>query len=252
MKNYITLIVFLVLGMILGAWWPQSELQIARTRIDELKQELASRSRRTLIPDMARMMAMSEPRAARSVPSADPEPTPEIQPASDRKTPTPAPTVSQVEKTPRPPGEEFAEEMSRALEDAESADDALETMADLWRTRREMARTALADYLGLSDTEMEEFDARMATMNDTLADRFENLADRFAEMGMETEPTTEDAFRMAHDFTGVFVDTYDSLDETLPPGWRENGPDLDLTAFIDPYVFKPMMDMDFEENWADE
>jgi len=78
------------------------------------------------------------------------------------------------------------------------------------------------------------------------------LADRFAEMGMETEPTTEDAFRMAHDFTGVFVDTYDSLDDTLPPGWRENGPDLDLTAFIDPYVFKPMMDMDFEEKWADE
>lgn len=249
MKDTIKTVVVLMLGLILGAWWPQSELQIARSRITELKQELASRSKRTLIPDMARMMAMSEPRSPRPTPV----PTPEPERTPRKKTPTPAPSIPPIKTTgenaARSPGEEFAEEMSRAFEDADSADEALETMADLWRTRREMARAALADHLGLSDMEMEAFDRRMDDMNDSLEDRFEDMADNFTGMDMTQEPSMEDAFRMAHDFTGVFVDTYDSLDDTLPPGWREDGPELDLTAFIDPYVFKPMMD--FDEEWSE-
>jgi len=92
--------------------------------------------------------------------------------------------------------------------------------------------------------------AAMDDMNDNLEDRFSALADKFSEMEEGSEPSPEDAFRMAYDFTGVFVDTYDSMDDALPYGWRDdNSKPLDLTAFIDPYVLEPMLDLD--EKWME-
>ncbi|MBN1296467.1 hypothetical protein JXA80_06780 [bacterium] len=237
-----------VIGLILGVWWPQSDLRLARNQIDEMKQELASRSKRAMIPEMARMIAMPDPRAGRaSVDSTPLDSNPNAVPA--RRTPTPHPLYTgepdNAERKPDP-GEQFAEEMSRAFEESDSAEDALETMADLWHTRQDLARKSLVDKLGLSDTELADFDAAMEEMNDALGHRFEDFADRFEAFSENQEPSPEDAFRMAHDFTGVFVDTYDAMDDTLPYGWREDTPDLDLTAFIDPYIFKPLLDLDDE------
>ncbi|MCD4653772.1 hypothetical protein K8T06_07535 [bacterium] len=241
MKNIMTFFLIGVFGLILGAWWPQSELSIAREEIEILKSELASRSKRSILPDMARMLTM--PEAISSLPAKkSPLKT------SSQKTPTPAPGLAPGFENnfddPRSE-DEFADELANIFDGAESTEDALETMADLWKTRRDIARSALADHLGLSDEEMDEFDSAMADMNDNLEDSFESLADKFADMGTDFEPSPEDAFRMANEFTGIFVDTYNDIDETLPDGWREDtSSPLDLTAFIDPYVLKPMIDLD--------
>lgn len=249
MKNYLIFFLVFVFGVVLGAWWPQSELSIAQSEIAELKKELASSSRKSLIPEMAKMIAMPDTLSSR--------PASKKKPKTVVKTPTPAPEFSgtgiQIKtRTFEDEDElgledEFALEMSRAFDGAESPEDALDTMADLWKTRRDMARDALADNLNLSDTELEDFDFAMDEMNNSLADQFEGIMDTMAGMMDQDEPTPEDAFRIAHAFTGVFVDTYDDLDNTLPDGWREdsNSP-VDLTAFIDPYVFKPMLELDDE------
>ncbi len=82
-------------------------------------------------------------------------------------------------------------------------------------------------------------------MNEALSDKVTDLFDQFSDF--ETEPTPEEAFRMANEFTGVFVATYDAMDDTLPADWRdESNEPLDLTAFIDPGIFRPMMEMDAE------
>jgi len=247
MKNTIIYFAIGIFGLLLGSWWPQSELSIARSEINTLKKELASRSNRSILPDMARMLTMPETMPSRTIL----KPTP-VKP--EKKTPTPAPDSSlglaTEEIAEMKPEEEFADEMSRVFDDADTTEDALKTMADLWKTRRDIARDALASNLDLTDSDLEAFDSAMADMNDNLEDKFKAIADKFSDMEEGSEPSPEDAFRMAYDFTGIFVDTYDAMDDTLPDGWREDNPKpLDLTAFIDPYVLEPMMDLD--DKWSE-
>ncbi len=48
--------------------------------------------------------------------------------------------------------------MSEALDNTESPEEAFEIMEDLWKTRRDIARASLIDRLGLSDSEIQDFD----------------------------------------------------------------------------------------------
>jgi hypothetical protein len=47
--------------------------------------------------------------------------------------------------------------------------------------------------------------------------------------------------RMMNDLSGALVLTYDEMDRTLPPGWRESASDeFRLTDMVDPSVAAPM------------
>jgi hypothetical protein len=243
MKNYLLIGAFWVFGLILGSVWHQSELALAKTEIARLNRELATKTRRNLIPDMARMMAMPDTR-----PQNPPAP-----PALETSSPSPPrekTDTTGVALTGTPYNEldqeEFAQMLSEMLEDTESMDEAYTILADLWRTRRELALAALIDNLGLTPGEIANFENALADMNDALADTMNDVFDRYDFDG--AEPSPEDAFRMVNDFSGVFVDTYDSMDTILPGRWRDHtGKPLDLTAFVDPSIFKPIMDPD--RNW---
>ena len=63
MKNYLLIGAFWVFGLLLGTVWHQSELSMANAEIARLNRELASKSKRNLIPDMTRMMVMPETRS---------------------------------------------------------------------------------------------------------------------------------------------------------------------------------------------
>ena len=139
--------------------------------------------------------------------------------------------------------EEFAEKVAEMFEDAKSLDDAFSALSDLWNTRRELALASMVDNLSLTSGEVVNFESVIVDMNDSLADAMSDLFDRYEQT--DEEPSVEEAFRMANDLTGVFVDTYDSMDTVLPGRWRDQlGSSLDLTAFIDPAVFKPFLDIE--------
>jgi hypothetical protein len=237
MKNYMIIGAVWVLGLMVGSVWHRSELALSKAEIARLNTELASKTKKSLIPDMARMMAVPETRPQRAYS------TPVIQDSpngntSDSDNSTATDTVDTHDDD---FGQnEFARQMAETFEGSESPEEAFQIMSDLWRTRRELARAALVDNQGLSPSEIRAFDAAIDDMNDELADRFEDIAARFEEMS--SEPSPEEAFRMVNDFSGVFVGAYDTMDDTLPPGWRDDEKPLDLTAFIDPSVFQPMMD----------
>lgn len=257
MKNYLMWFLLFASGVLIGSWWPQSELSLARERIEELEKKVASNSTKNLIPEMAKMIAMpadampSRPSPPRKNPGKKPASQPDDSSNSEDAFDEDLFDEEDFPDDDFPSKEEaFAMEMEKAFEGADSAEEALETMADLWKTRRNMAREALADNLGLSDSELDDFDFAMDDMNDELARQFANVVDTFDDIEAMEEPSPEDAFRLAHAFTGVFVDTYDDLDNTLPDGWREDTESpMDLTAFIDPYVFKPMLDFDSDRSF---
>lgn len=242
MKNYLIIGAVWVVGLLMGSWWNQSELTLSKVEIARLNRELNSKTRRSLIPDMTRMMAVPEPRQPRSRPAEPDGEAHSSRIAVAIPTPDSAPDAKEVSSS----RDEFAIKMSEAMERTESPEEAFAIMEDLWKTRREIAKASLIDHLGLSPAEIQDFDAAINGMNDDLADTVVGLFDQF--QAFDKEPTPEEAFRMANEFTGVFVATYDSMDETLPGNWRdETSEPLDLTAFIDPGIFKPFMEMD--RNW---
>ncbi len=238
MKNYLLIGAFWVLGLLLGSIWHQSELALSRAEIARLNRELESRTRRSVIPDMTRMMVAPDPRPRQPASPRPAEPRDTTAPAQDTADHLPDHDAFDTMNN-----EEFAQLMSEMFEDSETLDEAYEMMSDLWLTRRKIALASLVDHLGLTPAEVADFEAVIGDMNDALAHKIDDIFDRFAYM--EQEPSPEEAFRMVHDFTGVFVDTYDAMDTTLPGDWRfQSGGPLDLTSFIDPGVFEPMMRFD--------
>lgn len=240
MKNFMIMGAFWAAGLLMGSWWNQSELTVSRVEIERLNHELAARNRKSLIPEMTRMMTLPETRPKRPEPAdADRRQTPEAS--------TPGPvirvTADRESDSNESDRDEFARQMSEAIDKAGSPDEAYEVMEDLWKTRRDIAKSALVDNLGLTPSEIGDFDAAIDDMNEVLADKVEKLIADFEDF--EAEPAPEDAFRMANEFTGVFVGAYDAMDDVLPGDWREESSvPLDLTAFIDPGIFKPFMDME--------
>jgi hypothetical protein len=238
MKNYLLMGAFWVFGLLLGSIWHQSELALSRAEISRLNRELASKTRRSVLPDMTRMMVAPDPRprrpaSSRPVDKADP-PVTSQDISSD---------VDRSDSLDMMDNDAFAQHISELFDDSDSLDEAYKTLSDLWLTRRKIALASLIDHLGLTPAEVADFEAVIRDMNDAIAHRTEELFDQFAYM--DEEPSPEEAFRMVHDFSGVFVATYDAMDETLPGDWRyHSGGPLDLTAFIDPAVFEPMMRFD--------
>ena len=237
MKNYLLIGAFWVFGLLLGTVWHQSELSMANAEIARLNRELASKSKRNLIPDMTRMMVMPETRSRKPPSSSGMS---KEKSSIEIKAPARSPGSTSSANLDQ---EEFAEKVAEMFEDGKSLDDAFSALSDLWNTRRELALASMVDNLSLTSGEVVNFESVIVDMNDSLADAMSDLFDRYEQT--DEEPSVEEAFRMANDLTGVFVDTYDSMDTVLPGRWRDQlGSSLDLTAFIDPAVFKPFLDIE--------
>ncbi len=243
MKNYLLIGAFWVFGLLLGGVWYQSELSMANAEIARLNRELALKTKRNLIPDMTRMMVMPETRSHKSLPSSEATEVKQSGPFKVSIKPSGSGSSADLDQ------EEFAEKVSEMFKDAKSADEAFSALSDLWNTRRELALASMVDNLSLTSDEIVKFESVVSDMNDLLADAMSDLFDRY-ELTDE-EPSVEEAFRMVNDLSGIFVGAYDSLDTVLPGRWRgQLGSSLDLTAFIDPMIFKPFLDP--ERDWYSE
>ena len=79
-------------------------------------------------------------------------------------------------------------------------------------------------------------------MNLRLGDRIEQWTDYLKVKG---ELNPEDGIRMMNDLSSVMVLTYDELDGSMPPNWRdEAGEDFQLFNFIDPEVAMPLAEVE--------
>lgn len=221
----------LIAGLMLGSWWPRSDLRIARNKISKLEAELAQKDKRyhSMLSDVTRMLNVTA--SPRRVENRERHPVPMI-------TVVPAEPVRQV------PDARFEPDM----ENFESLDEYFESARELWNIRVSMARESLLESLDLTDPEVAEFDSLTAEMNRRLREQIQASVDAISE---REELYPEDGLELVHEITGIMLDVYGNLDRVFPPDWRTRASgDVELFSFIDPMVAEPFLDLeDFPEGF---
>jgi hypothetical protein len=226
MKIGIAVILALLAGLALGGWGPRADLREARDRIKELekkasKQE-ASTGKMQQVKAMLRVKDDEVQDAARR--RARKPPPLKLPPAHDDELETAIAASG--------PGGTNAPRMGRDIAQA----------AELWSTRVEMSRNSFISNLGLNPQQVALFDGVTAVMNAQLEEHIGKWA---GALKQKDEMTSEDGVRMMSELGTVLVKTYDEMDQTMPPGWREKaGGGFDMVNFIDPAVATPLTEVE--------
>ncbi len=224
-------LVFLA-GLILGALHPRAELRQTRNELETRKKaEQTPPTQVERLDRLLQLLPMDPPRAdsrsqrlpaspASDTASADPESPPALSPTN----------------TDASSAENLTPEERRAQFEAR-----LKQAAEAWRLRAEIARNTFAAQTGLNATELAAFDAAIQTMNSRLETLFSDLANRLRQ-GETMTPET--GLAVLHDASGILLDAYQELDESLPPTWRTDaGPTFDIVQQVDPDVLNPLVEV---------
>lgn len=219
----------LIIGVIIGAWWPQSQLRVAEKNIETLEKEL-SKKRQTIQPvvtDVTKMLGVTS--------SSKPRRFDENKPVLPEKTPLPL-----SGQTPSADDEDIWNlENELNPEDFESPEEFLKEASDLWQARADVIRDAMIDTLNMTSSEISEFDRTMAEMNHAIEESSATFAESFRN---RPEIGPEEGLRIVNGVSGILLNTYEKMDEFMPNGWRERAPeDAQPFNFIDPYSFHPML-----------
>ena len=246
MKHLIWLPVALLVGLIVGAWGPRSELRHAREEIGKLEALLKEGGgRQARLDGITRMLSIPEsPDSAPATRTPDATCHPLVPTASgDERTPSKpagdAPPQSPDETNASPAAGETAPDDDERNQPADLRA-RIDQAMDLWKLRSDIARSTFVSNAGLSDKESMQFDVLIAAMNMRIRDHIETWAEAMANDAAEM--SEEAGVRLMGDLTGAMVLTYDEMDRTLPDRWRtSSGNDFSLTDLIDPSVAEPLI-----------
>ncbi len=229
MKAFLFLPAALLLGLLLGAWGPKSELRDARRKTADLEKRLAAEKKDTRMDTLTRWVQIPDrARAARLQPAAPDRaraaggavaPAASNAPAATPPAPPPAPSQR---KAPTP------EDLRARIDEAK----------ELWRTRVDIARSQWVARLNLTEAQAPLFDETVDLMNENLYAVMQRFADRL-ESG---EPLTPEAgTRVMNEMTAVMVETYDTFASFVPQDRQGETSHMELTDFIDPGVAEPLI-----------
>ena len=231
MKNWYLIPLAAIVGVIAGSWGPREDLESYKESVQaERSQKRVSGTagfdaftRLANIPDVAKRRPKARTNElARSVGHSVPvgDVTNAAVAAEGRK------PVSEKPKIDR---QMSREDLAARIEEA----------ADLWNTRVELAKTQWKGKLGIGDGKASaEFDAAVATMNESLRDTMEALAEEIEKTG---KVNTELGVRMMGDLTRTLAETYDAIGATVPPERRAEVSEMPVHEFIDPMVAEPLI-----------
>lgn len=224
----------MVLGLVIGAWVPQSDLRVVKNELANLKKECAkgqkSGSSNQIVGNVTQLLGVQAP--------ADSQKSP--------KNPPKRPTVTLSDNTEQVPGPESddavpiesSENGPTAKQTPEDFYEVIDIARDAWHLRSTQSRQALAENLDLNDDELTSFDHTISEMNKKLEDEIIDIAEL---MVQKEELTTEDGLMMVNRVSGVLLDTYNQLDTVLPDMWRDQtGNEADLINYVDPTVAMPL------------
>ncbi len=167
-----------------------------------------------------------------------------IDPSVRRETTEPETPPSDVEDADEPDEREsrgrrpeWADEM-----EGRSLQERIEWAADAWRLRTDIARDTFLADAGLTREDATQFDVLMHAMNLRLEDAIAAWAE---DIQAQESVRPEDGVRLLHQLSEALVVTYDEMDRTLPPVWREVGGErFDLMTFVDPSVAMPLVNIE--------
>jgi len=106
--------------------------------------------------------------------------------------------------------------------------------ATMVKERAVTERTAFFTSAALTPAQQQDFDDLVTAMNGSLKQR----AEKFTAMMKDGKPPSPEAsYHMLHEYASSMMRSYEMLDRTMPPGWREKaGNSFDLRTFVDPEI----------------
>lgn len=247
MKSFLFIPFALLLGLLVGSWSPRAE-------IASLKQELAS-TKRLLKKQPERKRSISEVTSLLGIEGIERSRKKEIEQKEEilkeEKTILGAVEEESVESedsiteelTDTDVVEESGEEKDAPLEMTQEEKEAkLDEAVELWKMRVNVARSTFISNTGMSDQQAMQFDVLIENMNLKIGETIDVFAENIEDA---EEVQMEAGIRVMNDITESIVATYDSMDETMPKGWRRNtGENFTLVNFIDPEVGRPLVGLE--------
>ena len=231
--NVLWVVIALVAGFALGGWGLRIDLRKTKEELKTLQAKDGKNARRsTELEGIRTMLRLPENKST--------NPNPGNKHAKHKSGSNTGLTNTVQRPGPRPTA--LASETNKPPRERKSMSEEIRQASELWKTRVALARNSFVSNIQLNKDQEIRFDVLAEAMNLRLGDRIEQWSDYLKTKG---EMNPEDGMRMMNDLSGIMVLTYDELDSSMPPDWREKaGENFQLFNFIDPEVAKPLADVE--------
>jgi hypothetical protein len=230
MKTAISLVLALLAGLVIGTWSVKADLRLARKEVDRLKQQLARRPapRQSGLDGITSMLKI--PKDTATSQESTNAPNPDAGQSSETVTlrfgNVDTNTVTRHRRRP----------------DRETLRKQLETAANAWKVRSDIARAGVLSNTAASDDQAAQFDVTIAAMNLRLSNSVRTWVDYVKE---QQDVTPETGLRIMNDLSSSLVYAYNDLDRALPPDWRDKaGPKFQVFDFVNPEVIMPLTEVE--------
>lgn len=229
--NILWVVIAIVAGFTLGGWGLRADLRKVKQELTALQAKAGKSEKRSAQLDGIRtMLKLPENKLSGAQPGSE----------HPRRHSHRSANTNAVAEVKRP--DNLTSSTNTPARQHKSMSDELKQASELWNTRVALARNSLISNLELKKDQEAKFDTLVAAMNIRLGDSIGKWADYLKAKG---ELNPEDGIRMMNDLSTAMVLTYNDLDTTLPPGWREKaGENFQLVNFIDPEIALPLADVE--------
>ena len=241
MRQVILVPLALLLGLVVGAWGPRSELRQVRDdvkRLEGLLKESRSAPKNNL-ETFSRLLNLPDGRARQG-------------PAPARSNAVVAVSLSTNSPEAAAGGSNSlsvtfgahggASGARTAAQDRATLRERIDQAIELWKVRSDIARSTFMANVHMKPEDAAQFDVVVEAMNVRLKERMGYWADQMK--SDQFQMGDEQGIRMMSDLGQVMVLTYDEMDRKMPQGWRgAAGDDFHLVDMVDPSVATPLIDV---------
>ena len=231
MKILIAVVAALAAGFLLGGVGPRHELGLAQKEISAIKSQLAKAKKRDRLDGFTAKMLAGEFKNTNALSGAR-------QGRARSQTP---------EAGSNAPGSiAFGAEGSNSAAQAGARTNRpamgaiIKKRADLWKIGYDVRRQQVINRARLDENATASFDAIIGNLNARLAERVESWAEYVRQKEFMNE---EMGVRMLNDVSGVIVESYNELQQTMPEEWladQDSREKFEIMHFVNPEIFLPI------------
>jgi hypothetical protein len=229
-KIFIAIVAALAFGFLLGGVSPRHELALAKKEISTIKSQLAKAKKRDRLDGFTAKMLAGEFKNTNAVAGARQGSARHRGSAASNEPPSFAIGAEgsntddrAASRTNRPPMGEI-----------------IKRGANLWKIGYDVRRQQVINQARLDENNTAAFDTIIGNLNARLAARVESWAEYIRQKEFMNE---EMGARMLNDVSGVIVESYNELQQTMPEEWladQESREKFEIMHFVNPEIFLPI------------
>lgn len=231
MKMLIAIVAALAAGFLLGGVGPRHELELARKETGALKSQLAKAKKRDRLDGFTAKMLVGEFKQTNALAGA--------RHGSQRGRRPDAASNAPTAFTVGADGSNTADRAG-ARTNRPPMSEVIRKGAGLWKIGYDVRRQQVINQARLDENNTAAFDAIIGDLNARLAERVNSWAEYIKQKEFMNE---EMGVRMLNDVSGVIVESYNELQQTMPEEWladQESREKFEIMHFVNPEVFLPV------------